>query len=197
MNRKGFTLIELLATIVILAVISGIATYGVINTINTSKLKSEKIFVDKLSNLIDDYLDLYPPTKKTGETYIFTKCINDSCSENYSVDANKIVKSDNNIIRIKDLVDKGIVTYKDLVNPKNKQQCFGTILGDTYNPEIVIYKDEEFVYHYYVDLSDTKTNCVITYENALIDNMPENLVRELHDDSVILPDILKDKYDLD
>lgn len=59
MNRKGFTLIELLATIVILGIVGGIATYGVINTINTSKLKSEKIFVDKLSNLIDDYLDLY------------------------------------------------------------------------------------------------------------------------------------------
>lgn len=169
MNRKGFTLIELLATIVILAVIGGIATYGVINTINTSKLKSEKIFVDKLSNLIDDYLDLYPPTKKTGDIYIFTKCINESCSENYSVDANKIVKSDNNIIKIKDLVDKGIVTYKDLVNPKNKLECF----DNSANPEIVVYKDTDFVYHYYVNLSNNK--CDITPENEIINNIPDNL----------------------
>ena len=63
LNSKGFTLVELLATIVILAIISGIATYGVIGAINKSKAKSEQIFVDKLSNLIDDYLDLNPPSK--------------------------------------------------------------------------------------------------------------------------------------
>lgn len=171
MNRKGFTLIELLATIVILGIVSGIATYSVISAINTSKLKSEKIFVDKLSNLIDDYLDLYPPTMQTGITYTFTKCINDSCSENYSVDANKIVKSDNNKITIKDLVDKGIVTYKDLVNPKNKLECF----DNSTNPEIVVYKDTDYVYHYYVDLRGNKTNCKITDENGVIDNIPANL----------------------
>ena len=66
MNKKGFTLIELLATIVLLTVIGGIAITGVISIINTSKLKSEKVFVDKISNLIDDYLDLY--AKDLSET---------------------------------------------------------------------------------------------------------------------------------
>lgn len=188
MNRKGFTLIELLATIAILTVIGGIATYGVINTINTSKLKSEKIFVDKLSNLIDDYLDLYPPTIQNGTSYDFDKCIDDACFDKYIATVNKRLKKDNNIITIKDLVDKGIVTYQDLVNPKNKLECF----DNTYNPEIVVYKDTDYVYHYYVDLSSTNTKCDITYENALIDNMPKNLIKVLNDNGVTLPQIIKD-----
>lgn len=169
MNRKGFTLIELLATIAILGIVGGIATYGVINTINTSKLKSEKIFVDKLSNLIDDYLDLYPPTIQNGTSYDFDKCIDDACSDKYTATANKRLKKDNNIITIKDLVDKGIVSYKDLVNPKNKLECF----DNSANPEIVIYKDNDYVYHYYVDLSNN--NCDISDGNKYINNMHDNL----------------------
>lgn len=187
MNRKGFTLIELLATIAILAIIGGIATYGVINTINTSKIKSEKIFVDKLSNLIDDYLDLYSSElTKTPNTYVFRKCSIDNCinygdNNSYEVTATKLTS-----IHINDLVDKKIVTYKDLVNPKNKIECFGT----SNNPEIVVYKDTDYVYHYYVDLSNNK--CDITYENALIDNMPKNLIKVLNDNGVTLPQIIKD-----
>ena len=202
MNRKGFTLIELLATILILGIVGGIATYGVINTINTSKLKSEKMFVDKLSNLIDDYLDLYSKElTPTNETVKFGKCKVDECSEEdyyfdddvvenskaYQVTATKMTS-----IHISNLVDKKMITYEELKNPKNKQQCFGTIFGDTYNPEIVIYKDEEFVYHYYFDLSDNRTNCDITYENALIDNMPKNLIENLKNQGVTLPKILID-----
>ena len=181
MNRKGFTLIELLATIVILGIVGGIATYGVINTINTSKLKSEKIFVDKLSNLIDDYLDLYSSelTKYNSlRPVTFRKCKIDNCVEyndnnSYEVTANKL-KS----INISNLVDKKIITYKDLINPKNKQECFNS----SFNPEIVIYKDTDFVYHYYVDLSNNISNnnkCDISNENALIDNMHDNLKNKL------------------
>lgn len=174
MNRKGFTLIELLATIVILGIVGGIATYGVINTINTSKLKSEKIFVDKLSNLIDDYLDLYLPNEKKEGPYDFKKCINDSCTDNYSVEAIKVYKrnEETNLIEpitLKDLVDKKIVTYEDLINPKNKQQCF----SDTHNPEIIVYKDTDYVYHYYVNLGNN--NCDISDENKYINNMHDNL----------------------
>ena len=47
MNNKGFTLVELLATIVILGVVMGIATYGVLSAINNSKLKSENCSLKK------------------------------------------------------------------------------------------------------------------------------------------------------
>ena len=68
--------------------------------------------------------------------------------------------------------------YKDLINPKNKQECFNS----SFNPEIVIYKDTDFVYHYYVDLSNNISNnnkCDISNENALIDNMQDNLKNKL------------------
>lgn len=193
MNRKGFTLIELLATIAILTVIGGIATYGVINTINTSKLKSEKIFVDKLSNLIDDYLDLYSSElTKTPNTYVFRKCSIDNCETYDDNNSYEVIATKLESINISDLVnpDKKIITYEELKNPKNKQQCFGDIFGVTYNPEIIIYKDTDYVYHYYVDLSNNK--CDITYENALIDNMPKNLIKVLNDNGVTLPQIIKD-----
>lgn len=171
MNKKGFTIIELLATIIILAIVSGIATTGVLSAINTSKLKSEKVFVNKLSNLIDDYLDLVPPTQKNGPTYTFNKCKDAYCTETYSVTASQMLKSDGTQITISDLISAGVVTQNDLINPKNKKQCFNT----SANPEIVIYKDSDYVYHYYVDLSDTNTNCEITAENAIIDTLPDNL----------------------
>ena len=195
MNRKGFTLIELLATIVILGIVGGIATYGVINTINTSKLKSEKIFVDKLSNLIDDYLDLYSSElikDKSSYPVTFKKCKIDNCVEyydnnSYEVTANKILKKYNATITIRVLVKKDIVTYKDLVNPKNNLECFD---NSTNNPQIVVYKDTDFVYHYYVDLS--KNKCAISNENVLINNMPNNIIKVLNDNGVTLPQILKD-----
>ena len=167
MNNKGFTLIELLAVIVILAIISGIATYGVINTINTSKLKSEKIFVDKLSNLIDDYLDLYPPQKKIKDDYIIEKCVDADCGVKYQVPAAEVQKN-NGEITINDLITEGIASSEDLINPKNKKKCF----DETHNPKINIYKDTDYVYYYYVDLSGSNTNCDISSENSIIDTLP-------------------------
>ena len=58
LNNKGYTLVELLATIVVIAVIMGIATNGVISVIKTSRIKSEKIFVDSLETAIEGYLSV-------------------------------------------------------------------------------------------------------------------------------------------
>ena len=75
MGNKGFTLIEMLAVVLILSIIMGIATNGVISYINTSKIKSEKIFVDKIANYIDSYIVLYGSSMNTiGNEYTFKKC---------------------------------------------------------------------------------------------------------------------------
>lgn len=171
MNNKGFTLIEMLATIVILAIIGGIATVSVISIINTSKLKSEKVFVDKVSNLIDDYLDLYKPTSSTGNTYTFNKCANSDCSNTKSITAVEVIKADGKNVHLKDLVDKGVIETEKLINPKNKQQCLN---GD--GPEIKVYRDEEYVYYYYVDL---RGNCDISDENGIINTLPDDLSSEV------------------
>lgn len=181
MNRKGFTLIELLAVVAILAVVGGIATASVISYIDNSKLKSEKIFVDKLSKLIDDYLDLKPQTISTT-SYQFTKCKDSTCTNSYQASAYKTQAT----IHLNDLVIAGVVAADDLVNPKNKEKCLS---GD--GPEIVVYKDTDYVYHYYVDLSGDNTTCHISDENALINTLPDNLI-EVLDQNVTLPDILKE-----
>ena len=173
MNNKGFTLIEMLATIVILAIVGGIATVSVISIINTSKLKSEKVFVDKVSNLIDDYLDLYKPTKSTGNEYEFKKCANSDCSNTKTVTAVQVIKADGDgsvsPVHLIDLIC--IIEKEKLINPKNKQQCLN---GN--GPEIKVYRDEEYVYYYYVDL---RGNCDISDENGIINTLPDDLSSEV------------------
>ena len=174
MNRKGFTLIELLAVILILGVVGGIAIYSGISTINKSKLKSEKIFIDKLSNFIDDYLDLNPPKIKEKDTYTFTKCEDAYCQNSYTAVAQKMLKKDGTPITIADLVQEKIVTYEDLFNPKNHKQCFST----TNNPEIIVYKDSDYVSYYYVDLKNN--TCELAIENSTINTLPDNLKSEVN-----------------
>ena len=172
LNNKGFTLIELLAVVVIISLISGISIYGISSSVNNSKLRSEKIFVEKLSTLIDDYLALYPPTKKVGEEITFTKCKDASCTKTYEVTASKMIKTDGTQITLNDLIEASIISEKKLINPKNKQKCYNKKLT---NPEITIYKDRELIYYYYLDLSGTNTTCDITLENAIINTLPDNL----------------------
>lgn len=174
MNNKGFTLVEMLAVVVILALVGGIATTGVINTINTSKTKSEKIFVDKLSNLIDDYLDLYRPTQEVGTTYKINKCANSTCSKKTEVNIIKVTKSGN--IHLRDLIDKKIISEADFINPKTKEKCLNE--GDN-GPEIKVYRDEEYVYYYYVDLRGNNTSCNISAENGVINTFPDDISEEL------------------
>ena len=183
LNSKGFTLVELLATVVLIALVSGIATYGVIGAINKSKAKSEQIFIDKLSNLIDDYLALNPPSKDTNTIEkTFTKCRDDNeiCEDNYDVKAYKMQS-----IYISNLVkdngnDKGIITYEELINPKNKMQCFDS--SDDYNPEIIIYRDDEYVTYYYVNLASNK--CELE-SGTVINTFHENLYEELKNAGVL------------
>lgn len=170
MNNKGFTLVEMLATIVILGIIMGIASTSVINSINTSKNKSEKIFTDKVANLIDDYLNLYgnslSKTKKlTTENRQYEKCEDSGCNNIHKVDVYQL-KS----IYLKDLVDKQIIEEDKLINPSNKKKC---LQNGAKGPEIKIYKDSDYVYYYSTDLS--KSSCGIKSENGIINTVPDTL----------------------
>lgn len=171
MNNKGFTLIELLAIVAILGVVGSIATTGVISAINTSKNKSESIFIDKLSNLIDEYLVLNKPTQTTGNTYTFTKCKNADCSSTYEATATQVKKTGNTSIYLNDLVESGTIEKEKLMNPSNKKNCLESGNG----PEIKVYKDSDYVYYFYVDLSQNNTTCDISVENGIINTLPDSL----------------------
>ena len=55
LNRKGYTLIELLAVILIIGLILGFSTYGIINAFNTSKNKSLTISINSIKESAETY----------------------------------------------------------------------------------------------------------------------------------------------
>lgn len=166
MNRKGFTLVEVVAVVAILGIIFGIASYSVIGVINSSKKKSEEVFVDNIKTYIDEYITLYGSSlsKKNTDEYNFEKCkISDDCTT--------VTAYEYSSISINDLIDKGLVTEGKFVNPVNKLDCF-----DGINPSIRIFKDSDYVYYYYVDLRGDNTSCEITGKHGVINTLPDSLI---------------------
>ena len=72
MNRKGFTLIELLAVIVVLGLVLLISVPIISDAYTKSKIKSEEVFVDRLTQAIDSYVKL------NSDTMSFS-CKSDRC----------------------------------------------------------------------------------------------------------------------
>lgn len=192
MGNKGFTLIEMLAVVLILSIIMGIATNGVISYINTSKIKSEKIFVDKIANYIDSYIALYGSSMNTiGNEYTFKKrkkltknndeleCIDSNSYDVTAIELNSFsldkITEGNNSEGYANLVEKD-----DLVNPGNKKKCF----DETNNPLVRVFRDSDYVYYYYVDLSNN--GCEIHEENKIINNIPDNLCASIKNKGVNL-----------
>ena len=175
MNRHGFTLVEMLATIVILSIVLGIASYGIINVIKSSQKKSEKIFVERVGGLVDDYVGLDLKLDQ-GITICLT---GDSCedTDNKFVfmginDEIEITDETDKKIRpltILDLVKERLVNEKDLINPKNKKLCF----DEEHNPNIEIYKDSNEVFYYYIDFSNN--NCDIDKDNLIVSTFSDAL----------------------
>ena len=175
MNRHGFTLVEMLATIVILSIVLGIASYGIINVIKSSQKKSEKIFVERVGGLVDDYvgLDLKldqgtticltgDPCEDTDNKFVFMG-INDEIEITDETDKKT------RPLTILDLVKEGLVNEKDLINPKNKKLCF----DEEHNPDIFLYKDSNEVFYYYIDFS--KNNCDIDKDNLIVSTFSDAL----------------------
>ena len=99
-NRKGYTLIELLAVILIIGLILGFSTYGIINAFNTSKNKSLTISINSI--------------KESAETYATEK--NDDSS--YWLD---ITDKDNKYfcVTIEELMNKGLLDKKANIESKD------------------------------------------------------------------------------
>ena len=180
MNNKGFTIIELLATIILLSLVMGIATYSVIGIINSSKEKSEKIFVDKLATAIQSYI----PTKKLGIINTlpdFTKCREndpEKCKNQYLLTNVKLVELDT--IELNKIAIEGnkIINSNEIINPRTKEKCIKTY-GNKTLPQIRIFRDSDYVYYYYMDLSGNNTACNITEENSIVTNIPRNVCQSI------------------
>ncbi len=173
MNNKGYTLVELLATVVILGIVMSIAAYGVIGAINKSKARSEKIFVDSLEKEINTYISKNRFKFNTGSNIgSFNKChrsYEDSGNcyndEEYKVDIYEIEDD----FSLDLLANEEYIKGGKIINPKNKLDCLS---GNTF-PQILLFKDDESVYYYYVDLDDL--SCDISDDNRIISNIPKSM----------------------
>lgn len=162
MNNKGFTLIELLATIVILALVVGITVVTVGSLFTNSNDKAEKAFVNQLSSIVEDYITL------KNSSFSYSNQIDNSSGKesyftnNYSYPVKiSTTKRNGNPISFKDLIEAGLITEVDLVNPKTMNTCNS-------NSVITVYRDSNYVYCFatfldcYVDENGNEiviTNC--------------------------------------
>lgn len=194
MNNKGFTLVEMLAVVVILAIVSGIAINGVISYIDTSKKQSEQIFVENLSDYIDNYLDIEGSSLNIlseSANYTFEKCRrtddDGNCISNTpggTIEKSTATASELTSFNLLDITTSTIklVDKKDLINPKNKKECF----DNSNNPIVRVFKDTDYVYYYYVELNSNK--CEIGKENKIVTNIPKKLCADIKnkngDDSI-------------
>lgn len=129
MNRKGFTLIELLAVIVLLGFVLIFTIPNIANTYKNSKLKTEKIFVDKLSNVIDGYIKL----NSSDLNFIQDGTAN----KEDQIGTVNIYKSK---IIIEDVINDSLISESTYINAGNKEvKC-------NINAEIEVYKDSDYVY---------------------------------------------------
>lgn len=139
MNKKGFTLIELLAVIVVLGLVLIISVPNLTDVYKNSKLKTEEIFIDKLSKKIEEYIDFNKDTWSfENEAGIKTKKVPNSESTEVTVS----VWSEN--ITFQKLLDSKLVTKGDFIDPNTKKNCFEG------NSTFEVYKDTDYVYCFVV-----------------------------------------------
>lgn len=138
MNRKGFTLIELLAVIVVLRLVLLISVPIISDAYTKSKIKSEEVFVDRLTQAIDSYVKL------NSDTMSFS-CKSDRCEGRKTENGKEYdITYQKGVITINDIIKDGILTQKDFVNAGNKKTTCNT------TTEVEVYKDSDFVYCYKV-----------------------------------------------
>lgn len=147
MNRKGFTLIELLAVIVVLGLVVLISVPIISDAYTKSKIKSEEVFVDRLTQAIDSYVKLNSDTISFNENGTGTKTerILDK-EKTYNITYQM------GTITINDIIKDGILTQKDFVNAGNKEISCNTAA------EVEVYKDSDFVYCY--KMKKNSLNCL-------------------------------------
>lgn len=137
MNKKGFTLIELLAVIVVLGLVLVVTIPTIGDSYRKSKLKSEEIFVKRLSEVIDEYIKLNSDELNNFEILgdLYTK---ESQAKKVTVwETTKTVE---------DIIDSGLLKSSDYVNAGNKNATCNII-----DAIVKIYKDSDGVYCHKVE----------------------------------------------
>ena len=166
MNNKGFTLLELLATIAIMGLVFGIASYSVIGIIEKSKMRTEKAFIEKLEEAIDDYISLNT-NKLVTSTIVgddFDKCVLKDEAGICVTGASKqveVIKFNN--ITISNLVDNNI-RYKVVIEVPNSN-LLKCLVNDSIG---IAYINKTFVQN---EIDSGKFVLIDKFKNLPIDNI--------------------------
>ena len=139
MNRKGFTLIELLGVIIVLGIVLLLAMPLISNAYKNSKLKSEEIFIERLSDIIDSYVKLNSTNISFTSDGTATKEGETSTVNIYKG------KKDNRNVTIEDIINDNLLRESDYVNAGNKDTLCKK------GAEIEVYRDSDYVYCYKVN----------------------------------------------
>ena len=172
LNRKGYTLIELLAVILIIGLVLGFSTYGIINAFNTSKNKSLNISI----NSIKEAAETYATEKNDDSSYwlditdkdnkYFCTTIEELMNKGL-LDKKANIKSKDFDIHSYVLVKKNKVTMvnskaeiltKDKVNSNDYKACMGNIVNEEVTDYPKLDNGTSYTDEIHVQFIDAKTN---------------------------------------
>lgn len=151
-NKNGFTLVELLVTLVILALVVGLALNTINFDIEKASEKTEEVFVDTLRDAIDLFM-----STDLKNSFITKKveCGNSLTKTRGDVKVYEILKDDNTGFKFNDIIDSNYhaLTIDEFVNPANDD------VDCNLDANIKIYLDDDYIYYYYVDKDSL--NCLL------------------------------------
>ena len=172
LNRKGYTLIELLAVILIIGLILGFSTYGIINAFNTSKNKSLTISI----NSIKEAAETYATEKNDDSSYwlditdkdnkYFCTTIEELMNKGL-LDKKANIESKDFDIHSYVLVKKNKVTMVNskaeiLTEDKDNSDGYKVCMGNIVNEEVTVYpklsKGNSYTDEIHVQFTDATTN---------------------------------------
>ena len=172
LNRKGYTLIELLAVILIIGLVLGFSTYGIINAFNTSKNKSLTISINSIKEAAETYateknddssywLDITDKDNKyfcTTIEELMNKGLLDKKAniESNAFDIHSYVLVKKNKVTM--VNSKAEILTKDKANSNDYKVCMGNIVNEEVTDYPKLDNGTSYTDEIHVQFTDAKTN---------------------------------------
>ena len=170
LNKKGYTLIELLAVILIIGLILGFSTYGIINAINSSKEKVTTLSEKSIKEAAETYateknddnnywLDIIDKENKyfcTTIEELMNKGLLDKKAE-----STKFKKSDFVLVKknkVTNVNSKAEILTKDKANSNDYKVCMGNIVNEEVTDYPKLDNGTNYTDEIHVQFTDAKTN---------------------------------------
>ena len=143
MNRKGYTFIELLGVIVLLGIVLVISIPSITGALKGSRVKSEEVFLDKLSDTIDSYVTM------NSNELAFTYIKDGNKTDNRGSNTVKIyrAKINNSEITMQNIINNGLITVSDFKDPAFGDEC-------NESATVEIYRDSDYIYCHRIEVED-------------------------------------------